>query len=47
MATNQDSIKLYLPAEDAQALREIAKRDDRTVAAILRRLIRDYIQKHG
>lgn len=43
MATEQEGIKVYLPSAEAQALRAKAKQEDRTVTAVLRRLIREYL----
>ena len=43
MATEQEGIKVYLPPAEAQAFRAKAKAEDRTVTAVLRRLIREYL----
>ncbi len=43
MATEQEGIKIYLPADEAQQLRDRAKLEDRTVTAIVRRAIRAYL----
>ena len=46
MATNQEAIKLYLPVEDADRVRKIAKAQDRSVANVLRRAVNQYLQNH-
>jgi len=43
VATEQEGIKIYMPVDLAQALKERAKAEDRTVAAIVRRLVREYL----
>ena len=43
MATEQEGIKFYIPADEAQQLRALARAEDRTLTAVLRRLIREYI----
>ncbi len=42
MATDQDSIKLYLPADDAAWIRQHCDDEGKTVAGLLRVLIRKY-----
>ena len=37
-------VSVKVPVEDAAALREIAEREDRTVAALLRRMIRRHVE---
>lgn len=43
MATEQEAFKIYIPVEDAAKLRALAVSEDRTVTAIFRRLLRDYL----
>lgn len=43
MATAQEQIKVYIPAPEAAAFRAVVAAEDRTITAVLRRLIREYI----
>ena len=43
MATTQEKISVYLPAVEAQQFRDTVEGEDRTITAVLRRLIREYI----
>lgn len=43
MATDQDYLKVYLPAAEAAAFKSVVREEDKTVTAVLRRLIREYI----
>lgn len=45
MSTEQDSIKLYLPAVDAEWLRQHCDDEGLTVAGLVRKLIREYRAK--
>jgi hypothetical protein len=42
MATDQEAIKLYIPAEDAAWLRAYVKEEGRTQAGVVRMLLRRY-----
>lgn len=43
MATEQEGIKFYIPREDADEFRRLLAANDRTMSAVIRRLIREYI----
>jgi len=43
MATAQEPIKVYLPRAEAAEFKRLVVEEDRTIAAVMRRLIRDYI----
>lgn len=43
MTTKQEGIKFYLSHEDAAEFRRLIAIEDRTMAAVIRRLIREYI----
>ena len=47
MATEQDKLTFYLPHDEAEALRQRAKDEDRTVTATLRKLVRQYLAASG
>jgi len=40
-------MSLYLPADVRKQLAVIAKRQDRTVQKLVRRVVTDYARKHG
>jgi hypothetical protein len=43
MTTNQEPIKFWIPREDAAEFRRLVAIEDRTMTAVIRRLIREYI----
>lgn len=43
MATLQEPLKTYLPADEAAEFRRLVAEEDKTVTAVLRRMIRTYI----
>jgi hypothetical protein len=43
MATDQEPIKFWIPREDAAEFRRLVAIEDRTMTAVIRRLIREYI----
>jgi hypothetical protein len=43
MATDQKAVKLYLPADEAAEFTRIVRAEDKTITAVLRRLIREYV----
>jgi hypothetical protein len=43
MTTDQQPIKFWIPRADAAEFRRLLKEEDRTMSAVLRRMIREYI----
>ncbi len=43
MATDQDKIMVYLPSTESAALRAYCAAEDKTMTAVIRRLIRDFL----
>jgi hypothetical protein len=43
MTTQQEPIKFWIPKEDADEFRRLVAADDRTMSAVLRRMIREYV----
>ncbi len=43
MATTQEYVKVYLPADEASEFKRLVAEEDKTVAAVVRRMIRVYI----
>ena len=43
MATDMTKIVVYVPADEAEQFKQLLKEQDKTVAAVLRRLIRSYL----
>jgi hypothetical protein len=47
MTTGQEGIKFYLPPDEAAELRRLVAAEDRPMAVVIRRLIRQYIAEEG
>ena len=43
MATEQEGIKVYIPRDEAAQFRALVHAEDKTITAVIRRMIRDYI----
>jgi hypothetical protein len=43
MTTQQDKVSVYLPADEAEEFKTLVADQDKTITAVLRRLIREYI----
>ncbi len=43
MATEQEKVSVYIPADEAADFKRLVEAEERTITAVLRRLIRDYI----
>ena len=43
MATAKDKITVYVPADEGVLFRALVDAEDKTITAVLRRMIRDYI----
>jgi hypothetical protein len=43
MATQQTQVVVYLPPDEAVEFKQLVADQDKTIAAVLRRLIREYI----
>lgn len=46
MASEQDSFKIYLPADLALEVRAIVAAEDRTITGLIRLLLRQYVSEH-
>lgn len=45
MATDQEALKFYIPRDEASEFKRLVASQDKTMTAVLRRLIREYIAK--
>jgi hypothetical protein len=43
VATEQEGIKVYIPRDEAAEFKRLVEDEDKTITAVLRRLIRNYI----
>lgn len=44
---SQVLVQARVPEKDADVLREVSEREDRSVASIIRLLIREYVEQKG
>ncbi len=43
MATDQEGVKVYIPRDEAAEFKQVVADEDKTITAVLRRLIREYV----
>lgn len=45
VATEQEGVKVYIPRDEAAEFKRVVAAEDKTITAVLRRLMREYVAK--